>query len=355
MMRARIERNTALPCSTPRGRLLLAFVAAVALSACDACDDKPPAGAQRAQLDASVLDLAPEPTEAELTEVWADAARDIAVGKSDAFPLRYSIPTCSVRYELRSVILGEVAEGRPPAGIETRAEVVGNPDTARLTWQVVNVRTFLLHDGERLERPNSDGDWAPALVHTDGKVWFEERGPTTLWTAFSAVPPLSAQFPALREANEIGVAYPWIIETYPRATTAKIEERRTSSPDASVPNVAPDRTEAKVHVAERVSLTYRHGDAPRSIRAAVLHGAWTIETTETHPTETQRAERWKGRWVVTEHGRLLHAISLAGKYQWWSRSKTEQTSKAGSSEIELRLVEDCDGPTLPPASSSKEN
>src|SRR5690606_12401257 len=120
-------------------------------------------------------------------------------------------PRCSTRYELRSVVLGEVAGDRPPAGIETVAEIVGNPDTDRVTWQVLAIRTALLHDGERRDRGGSPTDLAPALTKTDGTAWLEEQGPSQLWASHTALPPLGGQFPRLSTAPG---SYAWRVDMY---------------------------------------------------------------------------------------------------------------------------------------------
>jgi hypothetical protein len=293
------------------------------------------------------MDLAPEPEAKELMEVWKRAAKTLAVGQGDAFPLVYAIPKCSVRYEMRSVVLSEVAEGRDPAGVELVAELVGNPDTDRLTWQVLGLRSSLLHDGERQPRPANMIAWPPALVHTDGESWHEDQGPSSLWAAFGGLPPLGAQFPKLLKASKLGSRYKWQVDSYSKSTTTKVEKRREDNPDAQVPNLVPESYEADIEVTEWIRLSWKQNQEERSIKAAVLQGSWTVEKKKQDPIESQRAERWRGRWVVAENGRLVHAVSMAGKYQWWATSPKERNSKLGSAEIELRLVEDCDTPTIP--------
>ncbi len=279
--------------------------------------------------------------------MWQRAAKNLTIDDGDAFPLTYTIPKCSVRYAMRSVVLAEVAGGRPPAGVEILAEIVGNPDTDRLTWQLVGLRSFLLHDGERRERPATRTKWPPTLVFTDGASWREARGPSTLWAAFSVVPPLVSQFPILPEDGTLGASYRWNVQTYAKRTTSKVEQRRIGDPDADIPNLVPESYEVAVALAEWQRLTWSSQGEQRSVRAAVLRGSWSRERTDYERIERHSAERWRGRWVVTETGRLLHAIAMAGRYQWWAISSEEHNSKLSSTEIELRLIEDCDTPTLP--------
>jgi hypothetical protein len=322
---------------------VLAFALSAGLLAggCDACEDKPPIPAVSSS-DAGVLDLAPEPEQKDLDAAWSEAAGQLEVKPGDAAKLAYTIPKCSVRYALRSTVLGEVAEGRQPAGMEVVAELVGNPDADRLTWQLVSLVTFLLHDGEREERVTKKGNWAPALVRTDGKRWFEEKGPTALWKSHTALPPLGSLFPGLPKKEG---EYSWQVDTISGRTTAKIERRREEDPDAEIPKVKPDSYVVTLKVDGGVKLSPKDGEG-NSMRATVLRGRWVREETTVDPIESQRAERWKGRWVVAENGRLVHAIMKCGKYQWWATSEHERNSKIGSIETELRLIEDCDTPTL---------
>lgn len=286
--------------------------------------------------------MVPEPEKQELDAVWAEVGKPFTTSKAEPVDVRYAVPNCALRYELRSVVLGDVTEGRGPAGIEIVAELVANPDTDHLTWQLVDLAATLLHDGERNARPKSKTRWASVRVRTDGEQWFEERGPTTLWSSYSAVPPLAGQFPPIPETPEIGKTSMWKIETHDERTTTKVQKRRETNPDAAVPNFTPDVAEVSLSVAGFQRLTRDE----RSIDVLVLEGTWTTQKTLLDPSESQRAERWRGRWVITEKGRLLHGISMAGRYQWWATTDEERNSKLGSHEIEMRLVEDCDGPAL---------
>jgi hypothetical protein len=349
-MRARNDRSTALTSSTTRRRQVLAYAfvfAFVPSVGCDNCKHRPTPSASDLVPDASLIDMAPEPDLEELTELWKRAAAGLTVGDGEAFPLGYTIPKCSVRYELRSLVLAEVSEGRPPAGVEIVAEVVGNPDTSQLTWQVISLRSYLLHDGERTSRPRDTASWAPALVHTDGEAWREDQGPSSLWAASDGLPPLGAQFPKLPKGSKLGSRYKWQVDSFAKRTTTKIEKRREDNPDARIPNLVPDSYEADIEVSEWIRLSWQQEHKPRSIGAAVLKGSWSVEKRNHDPIESHRAERWKGRWVIAETGRLVHAISISGNYRWWATSPKEHNSKLGSAEIELRLIEDCDTPTLP--------
>lgn len=359
-MRARIERSTALTLSTLLPGRVLAFlfvareavsrralwlIAGLALAAagCDGCDGGPPDLPASAAGDAGIFDLVPTPKKEETFELWKRAADGLTVSDGEAFPLAYTVPTCSTRYELRSQYLAEVAEGREPAGVEIVADLVANPDTDRLTWQMVSMRNFLVHDGERDERPHDITTWPPALVRTDGELWHEEKGPSTLWAAFSAIPPLVGLFPKLPKGAKLGDTFKWKVDSYSKRTTAKVEKRRQENPDQALPNFTPDSYEAEVTVA----AWQRLGRGETTTDAAVLVASWSDEKKELDPTESERAERWLGRYVIAKNGRLIHAVAIAGRYQWWQVSSTERNSKIGSAEVELRLVEDCDTLTLP--------
>ncbi len=337
-MRARIERSTAPGCTTALRSAVLAFV--LVAGGCDACDDRPPIPVA-SRNDENLLERAPEPKRGELETLWKAATDGVDVRPGEKFALRYRIPTCSARYELRSLVLSEVADGRDPAGVEAVAELVANPDTANLTWQVVGLRTFLIHDGEREERPNKRSEWPTALVSTDGTRWNENAGPSTLWAAYTVIPPLSTLFPWLPPEGAAGV-YPWKVSLFHKRTIEKLQKRVMA--DAAVPNVSPRTYEAKAHVSQWQRL---HGSG-RETPVAVVTAEWTEQRHELDPMESARAERWVGRYTVADNGMLVHAVAISGRFQWWEVAPGERNEKLGSAEIELRLVQHCKSATLPP-------
>ncbi len=315
----------------------------ISLAACDACSSRPPPPPPVTAEDAGILELAPIPEMSELIQLEERALAGLAVGAGAAFRPAYTIPTCSVRYELRSQYLAEVAPGREPAGMEVVVELVGNPDTDRLTWQMLSMRTFFLNEGEREERPYGVASWPPALVRSDGERFVELAGPSTLWSAFTAIPPLLSLFPRLPPDLAIDVSYPWKVESFNQRTTSKVEQRREDRPDAGVPNLTPNTYDVQV----TPSAWRRLASDRRSTDVLLLTAEWSTERSEIEPTESQRAERWRARYLVAANGRLVYLVAAAGRYQYWQPSASERNSKLGSAEVELRLVEDCDTPTLP--------
>ncbi len=323
--------------------LLASAVGLLCTTACDGCD-RPPAP-PGSEADGGVLDLASDPKPEELDATWVAASPSVQTSKGEPFSLKYTIPKCSVRYGIRSKIVSEL-EGRGPAGVEVEGEIVGNPDAGHLTWQLTKLKTFLLHDGEREEKESSVGDWSPALVHTDGLRWIEEQGPGTLWAAHTVLPPLSGLFPDLPAAESAEKPYTFTLTKYQRATTAKIEARRAKDPDAAVPVIRPEEHEVTMSVASWHTLRWKEGDEQQSVRAAVLTGTWTTEQHKIDPHESRLAERWRSRFVVADNGRLIHALAVAGRYQWWKLAPGERNTKQGNTEMELRLLEDCGSPVL---------
>jgi hypothetical protein len=82
-------------------------------------------------------------------------------------------------------------------------------------------------------------------------------------------------------------------------------------------------------------------------RAAILSGSWQDDDLRFDPIESRRVARWRGRFAVSERGRLLHAALVANSWQRFSQRGAGETDKHGTAELELRLVDACDGVTLP--------
>jgi hypothetical protein len=303
-------------------------------AACGACgEDAPPP--PRFDGDASVVDLAPDVTNEELFTIWKRAAGDLAVEDGQPASLRYQVPSCPLRYAVRSRHLNEVAKGREPAGVETVAEVTATPSGETVAWQVVKHALFALHDEDRSEQKVPRADTSPAIVKTDGIVFREDGGPTALWAAHTSLPPLHWFYPTLPKESAVGSTSRWTIVTYAKTTGGKGE--RTRDPNAMLANMTPSQ--------QAVEVTLASWQRIASTPAAVLGGAWNVIEETTSPMKSERVERWRARWVVLDNGRVLHAIAAAGTYHAWTTG-ADENSKLGSAELELRLVEACDGPVL---------
>ena len=85
---------------------------------------------------------------------------------------------------------------------------------------------------------------------------------------------------------------------------------------------------------------------------ASLSASWDISESKVEPLESRRNERWRARYLITQSGRLLYAAMIGNKWQWWSHGPDQSAENYGSGHQELRLTHACDGPTLPPTTST---
>lgn len=312
---------------------LLALLAL--LTGCNSCgrrkDGPPPKRA------ADVIE-APDPALADA--LWKHASDGIRVTAASPGKLAYAMPGCTLRYELRDLHVVEIAPGRDPAEVEGLAELVVNPSEAGATVQLLAASKAVTNDGQRAEKSMDVSGFAPSSVKSDGRRWLEVQGPTTLWSSHTALPPLSGFFPILPLEREVGAKAKWAIASYKQNVTAENERRRAE--DAAVSTPPPAQVTADVMLAGWQTLSR---DA-REERAAVIEAAWKVETHELDPIETRRMEKWFGRFVVTESGRLLHAAMVATTWHWWLQADERSGEKRGTAERELRLVEACDGVAL---------
>lgn len=312
------------------------LTAVIALGACDRCTREDPAFQERV-VDAG-LAARIDPPEAERLDALARPVLAERMGELEGAPgaLAWSEPSCSLQYALRSAYLAEVAEGREPAGKEVLATIAVNPGEGGVTLQLTAAKSTLLAEGGRTPRAHEALRWAPTLVTTDGERWREIEGPTTLWVSHSLVPALAGLFPPLPPS--VGAAVDWELSFYPQATAAKLEARRARG--ETLPALEPTRRTRRL-VLERW-VTVDGGPA------AVLEATWHVSSDVGGPALLRRGERWRGRWLVLATGRLLHAGLVANTWNESEVALGDPRDKVGTATIELRLVEACDGPTLPP-------
>lgn len=323
----------------------IAAALVVTLTGCDRCTPEdpppPPPTLGESTLDPNFLGRVPAPREDAAVALWKAAARDGWGEPTTAAtePVRWRVPSCPLRYVLRSHHLYEVTEEREPAGQSMRASIAANPGDDGLTLQVTEVATAVVADGERgTPTQHATVGWALPQVKTDGLTWTEKDGPTTVWSAYGTVPALVGLFPALPRATAVGGKVKWGVEIFLQRTTQEIERRRAEGKPA--PTVAPIQRERDLEVKGFIDLG---GET-----AMILTGSWTMEVDVRDRMLLRRAERWRGHFVVIPAtGRLLHAALVGRSLQEMELESRDRKESEGRGEIELRLVEACDGPTLP--------
>jgi len=332
----------------PRGpRWTIGSLATIALasSGCDRCTPEdpspPPEGYVDRPANTYLEQVEPPPSEAP-ARLWRSVAKEGwgAEAEPPEKTVRWQVPSCPLRYVLRSRHLYDVAEGREPAGQAIRVEIVANPSEGGVTLQATEVATSLVADGARgTPSQHATIDWALPQVTTDGTSWRELDGPTTLWSAYSTVPALTGFFPDLPRAGQVGARIAWGVDIHQQRTTKEIERRRAEG--RPVPSVTPTHRERSLEVTGFIDLD--------GATALVLEGSWSMMVDIRDRMLMRRAERWRGHFVVVaDSGRLLHAALVGRSLQELELDDRERRESRGRGEIELRLVEACDGPTLPP-------
>lgn len=321
----------------------LSIALILAAGGCDRCSREDPPRPASVDLGVASRVEAPsaERVEAMVAAAFADRL-DEAGPEAPPAALAWVIPPCSLRYQLQSAHLGEVAEGRAPAGKDALASVVANPGEEGLTLQIVDVGSALLADGERTPRRHQALAWAPTLLRTDGRRFEEIGGPTTLWTSHSVVPALVELFPALPDHPAPGAEIAWEVALHAHGSVARLEERRARG--EAVPTLEPTRRQRRVSFERWIAID---GEP-----AGVLASAWHLSVDVGGPVPMRRGERWLGRWTVLGTGRLIHAALAANTWSESEVSLGEPRAQHGTATIELRLIEACDGPTLPPFDAS---
>jgi hypothetical protein len=279
-----------------------------------------------------------EPSDAWLAASWRAATEEH--GASDATPgaLRWQLPSCALRLQLRSLTTSDVAPGRAPVGTELLLELDATPREGVLELRVASGSSASIHGDNHSQRPIDPKSWLPAHVETDGALWQEAPGPSTLWAAHGAIPPLALAFPRLPATTATGALARWVIRSYPERVTSAAERARAADPSA--------QTAPPGH-AQSVDLRLDGWQQVGAERAAILSGSWRDDDLRFDPIESHRVARWRGRFAVSERGRLLHAALVANSWQRFSQRGAGETDKHGTAELELRLVDACDGVTLP--------
>ena len=109
------------------------IAALMLLAGCGECGAEPPPPPSRPPEDASIEELAPEPTVEELLDLWKAAVKERPVGAGEPATLRYAPASCTLRYQLRALHLNEVAPGEDELpGLD--GEEPDAPELDELDW-----------------------------------------------------------------------------------------------------------------------------------------------------------------------------------------------------------------------------
>lgn len=307
------------------------------LGACDACEATSPPTPMRPSLPEVA-----EPGDAELLDAWsrASSALGVAPGTAVMSTIRYQLPSCRLGYELRVRQQHEVAPGRPATGTEVIATLALEPQGDHARFVLEASRTDVLAEGERKPGTPQKPATVPPKLHVLDRGWQEIDGPTLLWMTHGELPPLATFFPELPSTTAADRDYVWRRATMRPEIVAKLRARPRDAGHPTPPELVDEITLA-VHGSVSLSKP-----GVESVSALVLEARWSILEDGFAPLHGQRVERWRGRFVVSEHGRLVHAALVANRHHWWSNQPGESASKRSRAEHELLLVQACDGPTL---------
>jgi hypothetical protein len=314
---------------------------------CEGCGEeprpKPPAAAVVGDFE-----LVDPPEAARALALFSGAAAGLAVGQSDGVAagatLAWRMPSCVLGYQLRSLTTSDVAPGRPPMGVEAMVDLTATVDGAgedvSLLFALMGGTQAMLHDDARTAKPFETKGWVAPRVVTDGQRWQERGGPSTLWAAHGALPPLALAFPRLPRSAELGASTTWVVQSYPPAVTAKADALRLEGAAGLADPGAPYRT-------LRIKLEFEGWQQIGAENVGVMVGRWGSKDERFDPIHSRKVERWVARFVVTARGRLLHAALVANRWHWAAVAAGQVSEKVGVAELEVRLTEACDGVTLP--------
>ncbi len=268
-------------------------------------------------------------------------------------PVRYAMPTCPLRYEVRDVDISRM-DGVPlPAEVDTFMTVVARPASGVLEL----TSTVSAHPKTGKWRAYDvpvDG-YAPARLETDGARWTERDGPTQIYGSLGTIEGLAWFFPDLPPTGEPGSRAEWVVARPDQAAMIEVEAGRGSLPGMKEA-AARLKGNATPKSLEPVRLDVR------LVRWADVGGTKVAELEATGSRKDHEsadgaghmnadvASTYHGRYVVTAAGRMLRAnvvkesdVTLVTDFS--GQVSTQHHTQR--SVHDLALVGACDGPTDP--------
>jgi len=272
--------------------------------------------------------------------------------------VRYRAPTCELKYayavELRMKPIEPPATAFPGMsdGIEAWGELVVRP--AGSDRMIIEQGPLWFGFLAKAQRPAPNEvkprSFADVRLRTDGRRWFEEDGPTSLWLQ-SRDPNLELFWAPIPSA---GGTVQWPITYADTNAVAEVETQRGALASASTerpqsPLGAPSAGASVVHTATVSILETSDG-------VVTLESRWRLDANVEGLGDMHVETRGQGRGehrIVASSGRLLAAdvtidktVVMAGG----GMPSDQRIVQQHSSSAKLRLIEACDGPTttLPP-------
>lgn len=280
----------------------------------------------------------PAPPAVEVVEArWLAAAEGLSIEPRPEGPrsIAWAAP-CKLTYALRWERLFDVAPGRARAGPRSHAALEVVPDGDEAIVQLVGLRTDRFVDGRPTAERTPSVD-ASVRVRWSPTAWSPTEEGRRLWLADGSVPALGAVFPTLPRALSPGARVEWKVQRLEPPVAARLERRRAEG--KKVPRVVP---EEESRSAELTSWSTVEG-----VPAATFEGTFQRHVDDQRASLARSLEAWRAQWVVLASGRLLHAALVAEAWRGAQAVLGDERSRRGTLAIEMRLVEACDGPTLP--------
>lgn len=274
-------------------------------------------------------------------------------------PPRYAIPTCPLRYEMKTVETSHM-EGMPSAMEEkmgaallTFATIDARPSGQQLEL-VAGVSMQPLMGKHRASLPPDTG-YAPVHLETDGARWIERDGPTQLFDALGTQGGVQWFFPELPASGAVGASTDWDVSRATANDVWRTEVARGSRPGLKE---ALGRTAAAAPAAPanaipppRVKVTIERWTEERGVKVVDLSASGTEQASDATASAlvglgVTATFTYRGTYRVTATGRLLRAtiekdgvIDMRGPDPQSSQRHRQHTSRS------MNLVAACDGPT----------
>ena len=289
-------------------------------------------------------------------------------------PIRYSVPDCTVRYQVSTVermassYPGVPQDARAADGIDTLFEVEAHPRelSGVRGWELLPVVTTYVRRGRYRPFARPDSLYAAIELATDGRHWVEHEGSAMLFRAGGSQIGLVLLFPYLPESSAKGATTDWQI-TFPlNRDVIATEAARGRHPglagaptNGSALDTAAEPMLAKVRLEDwtqvrGVPAAAFSMKATYPVNARILDSKWSqdFNLPDTRLTGKMSLE---GRYLVLETGRLLRAtVDMTGTtdMNWAQPGQPPQTMRqTRSMHMQAHLVGACDGPTEQPVNA----
>jgi hypothetical protein len=280
---------------------------------------------------------------------------------------RYSIPTCPLRYEMKTLETSHMDgvpaafEAQMGAGFLTFATVDARPSGRQLEL-VASVLMQPLMGKHRASMP-PDTTYAPVHLETDGTRWVERDGPTQVFDELGTQGGLRWFFPDLPASGAVGASTDWEIPRVVSKDAWKTEAARGSRPGlkeqleraeaaAAAATPAPTPTPTPNPIApSHLKVVVERWAEEKGVKVVDLSATGTEHVSDATASSVTglmvtATFTYRGTYRVTAAGRLLRAsiekdgvVDMRGPDPQSNQHHTQHMARS------MNLVAACDGPT----------